>query len=87
MAAIKKETRPEKVKREKDALDSFDDIFRDVKGLYRKAIAGEIKHFTGVSDTYEPPLSPDLIIETDKETIGESVEKIIDELSRRQLIR
>lgn len=61
-------------------------IERDVKGLYRKAIAGEIKHFTGVSDTYEPPLSPNLIIETDKETIGESVGKIIDELSRRQLI-
>lgn len=62
-------------------------IERDVKGLYRKAIAGEIKHFTGVSDNYEPPLSPDLTIETDKETIGESVGKIIDELSRRQLIR
>lgn len=61
-------------------------VERDVKGLYKKAIAGEIKNFTGVSDLYEPPLSPDLIIETDKETVEESIGKIIGELAQRNLI-
>ncbi|HEY6380017.1 MAG TPA: adenylyl-sulfate kinase [Candidatus Dormibacteraeota bacterium] len=51
------------------SLDSL--IARDVKGLYRRALAGEIANFTGVSDPYEAPLAPELVIETD---VGESVE-------------
>jgi adenylyl-sulfate kinase len=50
---------------------------RDVKGMYKKALAGEMKHFTGVDDPYEPPENPEVIVETDKETLDESVSKII----------
>ncbi|MFW9889870.1 MAG: adenylyl-sulfate kinase [Candidatus Thorarchaeota archaeon] len=53
-------------------------IERDPKGLYKRALAGEIKQFTGIDDPYEEPLSPDLIVETDKETPEESVRKIIE---------
>ena len=53
---------------------------RDVKGMYKKALAGEIKNFTGVDDPYEEPETPELIIETDKETVGESVEKVLRKL-------
>ena len=52
-------------------------IERDPKGLYKKALAGEIKQFTGIDDPYEEPLEPDVIVETDKETVDESVEKIL----------
>lgn len=55
-------------------------IQRDVKGLYKKAIAGEIKEFTGVSDPYEPPEDPEVICETEKETPPESAEKIINKM-------
>ena len=50
---------------------------RDVKGLYQKAFAGEIKAFTGVSDPYEPPVKPEIICDTEKEAVEESVEKIL----------
>jgi adenylyl-sulfate kinase len=50
---------------------------RDVKGMYKKALAGEIKHFTGVDDPYEPPDNPEVIVETEKESVEESVNKII----------
>jgi adenylylsulfate kinase len=53
---------------------------RDVKGLYKKALAGEIKNFTGVSDPYEEPLNPEVTIETDRESEDESMEKIIAKL-------
>jgi adenylyl-sulfate kinase len=56
---------------------------RDVKGLYRKALAGEIKDFTGVSDPYEEPLDPEVVVETDMETIAQSGAKIIAELVRQ----
>ena len=59
---------------------------RDVKGLYRKALAGEIKEFTGVSDPYEEPLSPEVIVETDREPVETSAAKIISELERRGLV-
>jgi len=52
-------------------------IERDPKGLYKKALAGEIKNFTGIDDPYEEPLEPDLVVETDKESVEESVEKIL----------
>ncbi len=50
---------------------------RDVKGLYKRARSGEIKEFTGISDPYEAPLKPEVICYTDKETVSESVNKII----------
>ena len=53
---------------------------RDPKGLYRKAEAGEIKHFTGVDDPYEDPQNPEILVETDSETPEESVTKIIKTL-------
>ncbi|MFW9780622.1 MAG: adenylyl-sulfate kinase [Candidatus Heimdallarchaeota archaeon] len=49
---------------------------RDVKGLYRKAIAGEIRNFTGISHPYEDPPKPEILVETDKETPEESTAKI-----------
>ena len=52
-------------------------IERDVKGMYKKAIAGEIKNFTGVDDPYEPPEKPEVIVDTDRETVEESTDKII----------
>ncbi|RKZ15702.1 adenylyl-sulfate kinase [bacterium] len=55
-------------------------IERDVKGMYKKALAGEIKNFTGIDDPYEPPENPEVICETDKETVEESVKKIINKL-------
>ncbi len=53
---------------------------RDVKGLYKKALAGEIKNFTGVDDPYEPPLNPEVVIYSDRETVDESAAKIIKKL-------
>lgn len=59
---------------------------RDVKGLYRKALAGEIKGFTGVSDPYEEPRRPDAVVRTHEESIETSAERIIAELERRGLL-
>jgi adenylylsulfate kinase len=53
---------------------------RDVKGLYKKAFAGEIEGFTGVSDPYEPPVAPDLVLKTDEEEPQESARKVIEKL-------
>lgn len=55
-------------------------IERDVKGMYKKAIAGEIKNFTGISDPFEEPLHPELVIESDQESEDESLRKILDKL-------
>jgi len=55
-------------------------IKRDIKGLYKKALAGEIKEFTGVSDPYEPPDHPEVVCYTEKETPNESALKIIYKL-------
>jgi adenylyl-sulfate kinase len=55
---------------------------RDVKGLYKKALAGEVKNFTGVSDPYEAPVSPDVVVRSDREKVDESVEKIMTTLKR-----
>jgi adenylylsulfate kinase len=57
-------------------------ILRDVKGLYKKALAGEIKEFTGVSDPYEPPDNPEVVCDTEKETPGESALKIVRKLEQ-----
>jgi sulfate adenylyltransferase len=61
-------------------------VARDVKGLYKKALAGEIPHFTGVSDPYEPPENPEVVLETEQETPEESAERIIAYLEERDLI-
>ena len=53
---------------------------RDVKGLYAKAYAGEIKEFTGVSDPYEPPAAPELTVKTNEEDPSESARKVIGKL-------
>jgi len=53
---------------------------RDTRGMYKKAIAGEIKEFTGISDPYEEPLKAELILETDKETLDESVGRVLARL-------
>ena len=53
---------------------------RDVKGLYKKVRAGEIKQFTGIDDPYEPPLNPEIECRTDLEELHESVAKIINKL-------
>lgn len=60
---------------------------RDVKGLYKKALAGEIESFTGVSDPYEPPLSPEITIDSSQEQVEESVEKVFRKLREMGLIR
>ncbi len=49
---------------------------RDVKGLYKRALAGEIAHFTGISDPYEPPDNPCVTVRSDRETVDESLGKI-----------
>jgi adenylyl-sulfate kinase len=59
---------------------------RDVKGLYKKAMAGEIKHFTGIDDPYEEPLSPDILVETDKETPEQSAARIVARLEELQYV-
>jgi adenylylsulfate kinase len=53
---------------------------RDVKGLYKKAFSGEIQQFTGVSDPYEAPAAPDLVLKTEEETPEESAHKVIEKL-------
>jgi len=58
-------------------------IRRDVKGLYKKALAGEIKNFTGISDPYEPPEHPEVVCNTAEETVEESVQKVLDYLGSR----
>lgn len=55
-------------------------IKRDVKGMYKKALSGEIKNFTGVSDPYEEPLNPEVVVETNRETPEESLNKILHKL-------
>jgi adenylyl-sulfate kinase len=55
---------------------------RDVKGLYKKALAGEIQNFTGVSDPYEPPLTPEITVHSDRQGAEESFKAIIDYLEQ-----
>jgi adenylyl-sulfate kinase len=52
-------------------------VERDVKGLYKKALAGEIANFTGVSDPYEPPLNPEVVVRSDRETPEESAARVL----------
>lgn len=61
-------------------------VGRDVKGLYKKALAGEIKEFTGVSDPYEPPLDAEVVAHTASESAQESADKVWERLHRLELI-
>lgn len=79
-----------------NAGDSFIEVFvkcdvetceqRDTKGLYKKARAGEIKEFTGISAPYEEPLQPELTVDTAKESLEESTQKVLDLLKQRGVI-
>lgn len=60
---------------------------RDIKGLYRKARAGEVKEFTGISSPYEPPLNPELIVSTGSQPLAICVDQILAYLREHQLIR
>lgn len=53
-------------------------INRDPKGLYKKALNGEIPEFTGISAPYEEPLNPEIVVETDKMSVSECVQEILD---------
>ncbi|MEO1069446.1 MAG: adenylyl-sulfate kinase [Cyanobacteria bacterium J06638_6] len=74
----------------RDRIDDFVEVFvdaplnvcedRDVKGLYKKARAGEIKQFTGIDDPYEAPLTPEVHCHTDQQNVDESVAQIIGQL-------
>src|SRR5215472_4449507 len=66
---------------------SLDELVRrDVKGLYRKAIAGEIPNFTGVSDPYEEPLRPEVVVDSERQSPAESVAAVLRHLERRGLV-
>jgi adenylylsulfate kinase len=58
-------------------------VQRDVKGMYKRALAGELKNFTGVSDPYEEPVQPELVLHTDQETPEQSAEKVLEYLRVR----
>jgi adenylylsulfate kinase len=60
---------------------------RDTKGLYKRALAGEIGNFTGISDPYEPPLNPSVTIHSDRESVDEAIEIIWRELEAREFLQ
>jgi adenylylsulfate kinase len=62
-------------------------VQRDVKGLYKKALAGELPNFTGVSDPYEPPEAPELTIQTDHESLEGAVARILEMIRGRGLLK
>jgi adenylylsulfate kinase len=82
--------------RRKIGRDRFIEVFvtasleelvrRDVKGLYEKALHGEIKHFTGVTDPYEAPINPDITVDSEAEDVIESADKIWNLLIERSFI-
>jgi len=55
-------------------------VRRDVKGMYKKAFAGEIKDFTGVQDPYEEPVNPELVVESDRDSVDDCVDKVLKKL-------
>jgi len=61
-------------------------IRRDPKGLYKRALAGEIKNFTGISDPYEEPENPDITLDTEHLSVSECVSKVIEYLKKRDLV-
>ena len=81
----------------RNSLENFIEIYvdcpldecikRDTKGLYQKALAGEILEFTGISSPYTPPEQPEIILRTDKEDVSQSVQKILEYLSYSKFIK
>lgn len=61
-------------------------VRRDVKGMYKQALAGEIANFTGISDPYEPPADPEIRIDTAGKSISDSVEEIFSYLAREKFL-
>ena len=59
---------------------------RDVKALYKLAMTGEIKNYIGIDSHHEPPLKPEIIIDTEKLNIDESVEKVLQTIGERRII-
>jgi adenylyl-sulfate kinase len=59
---------------------------RDPKGLYKRALAGEIKNFTGIDDPYEPPLTPEIHLHTDREAPEQSLARILERLEQLGLL-
>jgi adenylyl-sulfate kinase len=98
VAAIAAAISPYKAVRDevRNSIDNFVEVYvkapvdvlkeRDVKGMYKKALAGEIKNFTGVDDPYEEPDNPEILIESDKESVEESTSKIIRTLELMGLV-
>lgn len=84
-------------KNARDQINNFVEVFvncpvgkcieRDVKGMYAKALSGEIKGFTGIDDPYEEPENPEVVCYTDKETVEESAAKIISYLKEKNYIK
>jgi adenylylsulfate kinase len=82
----------ERRRKTREELGNFVEVFvrcpvdicieRDVKGMYKKALAGEITGFTGVDDPYEEPENPEVILHTDRETLEESVQKVLSRLQK-----
>jgi len=60
---------------------------RDVKGMWAKAKAGEIKNFTGYDDPYEEPENPELVLDTENESVDESVEKVLNKLKELNYVK
>jgi len=60
---------------------------RDVKGLYKRARAGEIKNYTGIDSPYEAPINPEFVVNTGKETLEESVIKVIELLKSKNIVK
>jgi adenylyl-sulfate kinase len=80
----------------RQSLDNFIEIYvdcpieecikRDTKGLYHRALSGQIPEFTGISSPYEAPLNPNIVLKTNEEDINKSVEKVLQYLHHIQLI-
>jgi len=67
----------------KCSLDSCEK--RDVRGMYKKARSGEMSNFIGIHVTYEPPINPELVVDTENSTIDDSVQKILDWIEKKQI--
>ena len=58
---------------------------RDVRGMYKKARSGKMSNFIGIHVTYEPPINPELVVDTENSTIDDSVQKILDWIEKKQI--
>ena len=67
----------------KCSLDSCEK--RDVRGMYKKARSGKMSNFIGIHVTYEPPINPELVVDTENSTIDDSVQKILDWIEKKQI--